>query len=164
MMKAAHVLLSFVLAVVPLGAQTDAHLYSPETNLERSELAQLETATRSVDVAMYSFHRPRAGRRAGGTRPQRCPGAGVPGSRAVSAGKEVGGCDDDLHPPRGRDRGPGQRWERPDAPQELCHRRADAADRLRTICVFRVIRRRIRLISSSARFGLIRTSALTSNA
>ena len=55
MMKAAHLFLSLVLASVPLGAQTDAHLYSPETNLERSEPAQLETATRSVDVAMYSF-------------------------------------------------------------------------------------------------------------
>ena len=53
--KAAYVLLSLALAAVPLGAQTDAHLYSPETNLERSELAQLETATRSIDVAMYSF-------------------------------------------------------------------------------------------------------------
>ena len=55
MVKVVHVLLGLVLAAVPLGAQTDAHLYSPETNLERSELAQLETATRSVDVAMYSF-------------------------------------------------------------------------------------------------------------
>ena len=55
MMKSAHVLLSLVLTGVPLGAQTDTHLYSPETNLERSELAQLETAIRSVDVAMYSF-------------------------------------------------------------------------------------------------------------
>lgn len=53
--KAAHVLLGLLLAAVPLGAQTDAHLYSPEANLERSEMAQLETATRSVDVAMYSF-------------------------------------------------------------------------------------------------------------
>lgn len=53
--KAAHVLLSLALAAVPLGAQTDAHLYSPETNLERSELTQLESATHSVDVAMYSF-------------------------------------------------------------------------------------------------------------
>ena len=35
--------------------QTDDHLYSPGTNLERSELAQLETAARTVDVAMYSF-------------------------------------------------------------------------------------------------------------
>ena len=41
MMKAAHVLLSLVLAAVPLWAHTDAHLYSPETNLERSELASL---------------------------------------------------------------------------------------------------------------------------
>lgn len=53
--KAAHLLLGFLLAAVPGTAQTDAHLYSPGTNLERSELAQLETATRSVDVAMYSF-------------------------------------------------------------------------------------------------------------
>ena len=53
--KVAYVLLGLALPTVPLGAQTDAHLYSPETNLERSELAQLETATRSVDVAMYSF-------------------------------------------------------------------------------------------------------------
>ncbi len=53
--KAAYVLLNLVLAAVPLGAQTDTHLYSPEANLERSELARLETATRAVDVAMYSF-------------------------------------------------------------------------------------------------------------
>ncbi len=45
-----------LLLYVPLGrAQGDAHLYSPGTNLERSEIATLETATRSVDVAMYSF-------------------------------------------------------------------------------------------------------------
>lgn len=44
-----------VLCSLVCRAQTDAHLYSPETNLERSELAQLETATHSVDVAMYSF-------------------------------------------------------------------------------------------------------------
>ena len=45
-----------LLLYVPLGrAQGDAHLYSPGTNLERSEMAMLETATRSVDVAMYSF-------------------------------------------------------------------------------------------------------------
>ena len=31
------------------------HLYSPATNLERADLAQLQTATVSVDVAMYSF-------------------------------------------------------------------------------------------------------------
>ena len=55
MRKAAGVLLGVVLAANPTVAQTDAHLYSPATNLERSELAQLETATRSVDVAMYSF-------------------------------------------------------------------------------------------------------------
>ena len=48
---------SLLLLLCSLGsqAQSDAHLYSPGTNLERSELAQLETATRSVDVAMYSF-------------------------------------------------------------------------------------------------------------
>ena len=55
MEKAAHVLLGLLLAAVPAAAQTGAHLYSPGTNLEQSELAQLETATRSVDVAMYSF-------------------------------------------------------------------------------------------------------------
>ena len=33
----------------------DGHFYSPGTNLEWSELAQLETATHTVDVAMYSF-------------------------------------------------------------------------------------------------------------
>ena len=53
--KAAHVLLGLLLAAVPAAAQTGAHLYSPGTNLEQSERAQLETATRSVDVAMYSF-------------------------------------------------------------------------------------------------------------
>ncbi len=53
--KAAYVLLGLLLAVVSGAAQTGVHLYSPGTNLEQSELAQLETATRSVDVAMYSF-------------------------------------------------------------------------------------------------------------
>lgn len=53
--NAAHILLSLVLAAASIGAQTDTHLYSPGTNLERSKLAQIETATRSVDVAMYSF-------------------------------------------------------------------------------------------------------------
>ena len=42
-----------------LGAQTPsldgAHLYSPATNLEQSELTMLRTAKRSVDIAMYSF-------------------------------------------------------------------------------------------------------------
>ncbi len=51
----AHLLLGLLLASVPQMAQTEAHLYSPGDNLEQSELAQLETATRSVDVAMYSF-------------------------------------------------------------------------------------------------------------
>ena len=48
---------SLLLVLCSLGsqAQSDTHLYSPGTNLERSELAQLETATRTVDVAMYSF-------------------------------------------------------------------------------------------------------------
>ncbi len=53
--KAAYLLLGLALFAVPLGAQTDVHLYSPEANLERSELAQLETATRTLDLAMYSF-------------------------------------------------------------------------------------------------------------
>ncbi len=53
--KAAYVLLGLLLATVSGTAQTGAHLYSPGTNLEQSELTQLETATRSVDVAMYSF-------------------------------------------------------------------------------------------------------------
>ena len=44
-----------MLASLPAWSQTDAHLYSPGSNLERSELAQLETATRTLDVAMYSF-------------------------------------------------------------------------------------------------------------
>ncbi len=46
MAKAAHVLLGLMLAAVPGTAQTDA---------QRSELAQLETAIRSVEVAMYSI-------------------------------------------------------------------------------------------------------------
>ncbi len=49
------VLLGFMLSAIPSGAHIDAHLYAPGKNLQRSELAQLETATRSVDVAMYSF-------------------------------------------------------------------------------------------------------------
>ncbi len=48
-------LLGLVLAAVPVWAQADLHLYSPGTNLERAELSQLQTATTSVDVAMYSF-------------------------------------------------------------------------------------------------------------
>ena len=55
MRKAAHLLLGLLLATVPGPAQTVEHLYSPGTNLERSELVQLDTATRSVDVAMYAF-------------------------------------------------------------------------------------------------------------
>ena len=51
---ATRVLFGLMMCALPLGAQTDAHLYSPGTNLERSELAQLETATRSIDLAMYS--------------------------------------------------------------------------------------------------------------
>ncbi len=53
--QAVRVLLGLMLSAIPSVAQTDAHLYAPGTNLERSELVQLETATRSVDVAMYSF-------------------------------------------------------------------------------------------------------------
>lgn len=53
--KTAYLLLSLLMATVPGTAQTAEHLYAPGTNLERSELAQLETATRSIDVAMYSF-------------------------------------------------------------------------------------------------------------
>lgn len=53
--KVAYVLVGLMLAAVYLRAQTDAHLYSPGTKLERSEMVQLDTATRSVDVAMYSF-------------------------------------------------------------------------------------------------------------
>ncbi len=53
--KAAGVLLGLLLAVIPGTAQTVEHLYSPGDNLERSELAQLDTATRTIDVAMYSF-------------------------------------------------------------------------------------------------------------
>ncbi len=50
-----YALLCLLLAAVPGTAQTDAHLYSPGINLEKSELAQVETATRNLDVAMYSF-------------------------------------------------------------------------------------------------------------
>ena len=55
MVRAAHLLLGLLLAAVPGTAQTAEHVYSPGTNLEQSELAQLETATHTVDVAMYSF-------------------------------------------------------------------------------------------------------------
>ena len=44
-----------MLATLPTTAQTVGHLYSPGTNLEQAELAQLDTATRTVDIAMYSF-------------------------------------------------------------------------------------------------------------
>ncbi len=53
--KVALALVGLLLAALPGMAQTDAHLYSPGANLERSELAQLDTATRTLDVAMYSF-------------------------------------------------------------------------------------------------------------
>ena len=53
--KVAYLLAGLLLCAVSMTAQTVEHLYSPGTNLERSELAQLETATRSVDLAMYSF-------------------------------------------------------------------------------------------------------------
>lgn len=55
MANAALAWLSLWLIVVAASAQVEGRLYSPGTNLDRSELAQLETATRSVDVAMYSF-------------------------------------------------------------------------------------------------------------
>ena len=55
MRKAAHSLLGLILAALPGTAQNVTHLYSPGANLEQSELAQLETATRTIDVAMYSF-------------------------------------------------------------------------------------------------------------
>lgn len=55
MSKLAHALFYSLLLALPSRAQTTEHLYAPETNLERSELARLETATRSVDIAMYSF-------------------------------------------------------------------------------------------------------------
>ena len=55
MRKAALTVFGLLLAAIPVTAQTVEHLYSPETNLERSELDQLDTATRTVDVAMYSF-------------------------------------------------------------------------------------------------------------
>lgn len=51
----AHLLAGALLAAMPEAAQTDVHLYSPGENLERSELAQLDTATHTLDVAMYSF-------------------------------------------------------------------------------------------------------------
>ena len=47
--------LMFLLASIPGAAQTVEHLYSPADNLEQSELARLDTATRTIDVAMYSF-------------------------------------------------------------------------------------------------------------
>ena len=54
---------AFVLVLVVAASAADAqppsaestHLYSPATNLERSELEMLRTARRTVDVAMYSF-------------------------------------------------------------------------------------------------------------
>ena len=55
MRKEVLVLLVMALTVFPLRAQTIEHLYAPEANLERSELTRLETATRSIDIAMYSF-------------------------------------------------------------------------------------------------------------
>ena len=55
MRKAAYSLLGLILAALPGTAQSVVHWYSPGSNLEQAELAQLETATRTVDVAMYSF-------------------------------------------------------------------------------------------------------------
>ncbi len=51
----ARLVLLLILCPTLCRAQSDAHLYSPGTNLERSEMTMLETATVSVDVAMYSF-------------------------------------------------------------------------------------------------------------
>jgi phosphatidylserine/phosphatidylglycerophosphate/cardiolipin synthase-like enzyme len=52
-------LLIFGAAKASKGAQAPAveetHLYSPDTNLERSELEMLRTARQSIDIAMYSF-------------------------------------------------------------------------------------------------------------
>ncbi len=50
--KVALALVGLLLAALYGTAQTDAHLYSPGINLKRSELAQLETATHTVDIAM----------------------------------------------------------------------------------------------------------------
>ena len=47
MAKAARILLGFLLAAIPGAAQAVEHLYSPGDNLERSELAELDTATRT---------------------------------------------------------------------------------------------------------------------
>ena len=55
MVNAADVLLGLLLVAVPVTSQTAEHMYSPVDNLERSELVQLDTATRTIDIAMYSF-------------------------------------------------------------------------------------------------------------
>ena len=52
MEKAVHVLFALVLAAVPLGAQTDAHLYSPGTNLER---VSWSSSRPQPAQSMYSF-------------------------------------------------------------------------------------------------------------
>ncbi len=100
--KATYLLLSLALFAVPLGAQTDAHLYSPETNLERSELAQLETATRTLDLAMYSFtDRELAEELAALAR--KGVRVRVYRDREQFQQEGQGKCHNDFHPPRGGD-------------------------------------------------------------
>ena len=80
MVRAAHLLFGLLLAAVPGTAQTAEHVYSPGTNLEQSELAQLETATHTVDVAMYSFTDRYLAEELAAARSQGRQGPGLPGS------------------------------------------------------------------------------------
>lgn len=100
-------------------AQSDAHLYSPGTNLDRSELAQLENATRSVDVAVYSFTDLKLAQELVRPRPQGCASAGVPGSGAVPAGVGSGRRDYDGSAASRGCGGANQRWPGSHAPEKL---------------------------------------------
>ena len=124
---AARVLFGLVVSAIPSGAQTDAHLYAPGTNLERSEMAQLETATRSIDVAMYSFTDRELAEELAALAHKGVPHPGLPGSRAVLAGDAIWWGDYNQHPAGGGYRGPGQRCKGSHAPQELCRRWASSS-------------------------------------
>ena len=91
MRKAAHVLLGLLLAVVPGTAQTGAHFYSPETNLEQSELAQLETVAPLRGCGDVQLYGPLPCRGAGGRCPEGCPDSCLPGPGTVQQEAQRGG-------------------------------------------------------------------------
>ena len=121
--KAAYVLLGLLLATVSGAAQTGAHLYSPGTNLEQSELTQLETATGSVDVAMYSFTDRYLAEELAAVAQKGVRVRVYRDREQFSAGGATGWSDHDRHPAGGRGRGKDKGCKGPYAPEKLCHRR-----------------------------------------